>query len=436
MNAQKILVIAHNVFDCRTNMGKTLSGFFTGYASDCLAELYVHSEVPTMDICHRYYRVTDTDALKSILPGNRKHIGRPFSEVDIDRNRSTPRVDAGIKRRIYSFGRKRTSWIYSARNTLWRLSGWYSDGLKQWIAEFAPDVIFFAAGDYAFAYDIAYRISKDFRIPMVMYCCDDYFIHRRNPNSLLGVFVHKALMRSVQRCISRSAAIITICEKMTDAYKTLFDKPIYTVYTGYSSQNQPDVDGTGVVYLGNLGCARHHGLVDIGRALKRISARTGVQLHLDVYSAENRPEVLRELTEENGIVFHGAVDSEAVKRIIAESRLAVHVESFESEHRRNVMYSVSTKIADLLASGRCIFAYGPGEVASMEYLKTNRAACMVNDPDQLETELEAILNDREKRSEIVEAAKKLSEKNHNAKMVREKIMKIVSRSCEERNSVC
>lgn len=158
-------------------------------------------------------------------------------------------------------------------------------------------------------------------------------------------------------------------------------------------------------------------------------------MHLDVYSAENRPEVLRELTEENGIVFHGAVDSKAVKRIIAESRLAVHVESFEAEHRRNVMYSVSTKIADLLASGRCIFAYGPGEVASMEYLETNRAACMVNDPNQLEAKLESILNDREKRRRIVESAGRLSEKNHNAKMVREKIIEIISRSCEERNRV-
>lgn len=429
-------MIAHNVFDCRTNMGKTLSGFFAGYDSDHLAELYFHSEVPTMDICHRYYRVTDTDALKSVFPGIRNQVGRAFSGADIDVNRFSPRVDKGFQRKLYSFGGKRTSLIYVARNTLWRLSGWYSEELKKWIAEFAPDVIFFASGDYAFAYNIAYTISRDFDIPIVTYCCDDYFLNRRNAHSLLGVFVHKAFMRSVNRCISRSAAIITICDKMTQAYQVLFDKPIYTIYTGYSSKNLSDVDGKGIVYLGNLVCGRHTPLVDIGQALKRISARTGEHLHLDIYSTENRVEVLRELTEENGIVFHGAVDSEAVKRIISESRLVVHTESFASENRRNVMYSVSTKIADLLASGRCILAYGPDNVASIEYLKENNAACVVNAPEKLEAEIEDLLSNRERRSTIVKSAKRLSEENHNAQMVQHRIKEILSCSCMAREHSC
>lgn len=169
MNEPKILVIAHNVFDKRTNMGKTLSGFFAGYTLDNLAELYFHSEVPTMSICRRYYRVTDIDALRSVFPVGRKKVGRAFSEADIDMSRVSSRVDTGIKRKIYSFGRKRTSFIYSARNILWRLSRWYSEELKKWITEFSPDVIFFAAGDYAFSYEIAYTISRDFDIPIVMY---------------------------------------------------------------------------------------------------------------------------------------------------------------------------------------------------------------------------------------------------------------------------
>ena len=66
MKNRKILVISHNVFDRRTNMGKTLSGFFTDWNPDRLAQLYLHSEIPTSDICHKYYRITDTDALKSV----------------------------------------------------------------------------------------------------------------------------------------------------------------------------------------------------------------------------------------------------------------------------------------------------------------------------------------------------------------------------------
>lgn len=432
MRKRKVLLISHNVFDYRSNMGKTLCSFFSGWNTERLAQLYLHSEVPTTDICHRYYRVTDTDALKTVGLMKRKIVGRSFSEADIDRSVSTSRVDKGIKRKIYFFGRKRTPLIYVARNTMWRLSGWYSDALKKWISEFSPDVIFFAAGDYGFVYDIVYVISRDFDIPIVMYCCDDYFINRRNPKSLLGLPVYKAYMKSVHRCLSRTSAMITICDKMSEAYRTLFQIPIHTVYTGYSLKDAPDVDGNGVVYLGNLACGRAESLAEIGRALRRISARTGEQVHLDVYSAETRQDLLRELTEENGIVFHGAVDREAVRQIIAKSKVVVHTESFLEEKRQKVMFSVSTKIADLLASGRCILAYGPSDVASVEYLKENHAACVVDAPERLEDTLSDILVNREKRREIVKEAMNLAEKNHNPDVVQKKLVEIIGSSCKNR----
>lgn len=425
----KVLVISHNVFDRNSNMGKTLASFFHGWNCQCLAQLYLHSEIPTSEICHRYYRITDTDALKSVFSIKRQVIGRSFSVKDIDSDRSSSRVDTGVKRKIYTFGRKRTSLIYMARNTLWRLSGWYSQSLKDWISEFNPDVIFFASGDYAFVYNIAYKISLDFDIPMVMYCCDDYFINRKNPNSLLSIPVYKAFMKCVHRCMERTTGIITICDKMSDAYRKLFDKPIYTIYTGYSAKESADADEVGIVYLGNLGYSRNESLVDIGRALQRISERTGKKYHLDVYSAETRKETLRDLTQENGIIFHGSVGSEEVRRIIAKSKLVVHAESFDCENRKQVMYSVSTKIADLLASGKCIFAYGPSDVASIEYLKENRAACVVDDPRLLGDSLLDILENREKRMKYVDNAKELADKNHNSDMVQNKIREIMTQAC-------
>lgn len=429
MNGHRILLIAHNVLDPGTNMGKTLSGFFRGYASEHLAELYFHSEVPTMALCRRYYRITDIDAFQSVSPWFRGNIGQAFSEKDIDPSRLSPRTDTGILEKMYAIGSRRKPWTYAARNRIRQLSDRHCQGLYRWISEFSPDVIFFAAGDYAFAYDIAYRISRDFEIPIVMYCCDDYFLNPRNPGSLLGRRVHKGLMQSVRRCVSRTSAILTVCDQMACAYQALFDLPIHTVYTGYRCKNQPDGPGNGIVYLGNLGEGRYHSLVEIGRALKRISERTGESLHLDVYSGERRPDILRKLTQKNGIVFHGAVDADAVSRILAQSRLVVHTESFDQTCRRHVMYSVSTKLADLLASGRCIFAYGPSEVASMEYLLQNRAACVVHAEDRLEAELEEIWHNPERRNRIIASAACLSEKNHNPENLRQKLWKIINQSC-------
>ncbi len=348
-----------------------------------------------------------------------------------ERNTSTANIQKPAAQKAYIIGKKRTSLIYIARNTMWRMAHWYTDELKSWIREFSPDVIFFAAGDYAFAYDIAYTIAKDFDIPMVTYICDDYFINYQNPKSLLGKPVHRDLMRSVNRCMEHTANVITSCDKLSDAYRNLFDKPIHTVYTGYSKKGEIYPDGEGIVYLGNLGFTRHKSLVDIGRALKAISEKTGKHYHLDVYSAETREEVLQDLTEENGIVFHGAVGSDEVNRIIEKSRLVVHVESFKSENIRKVQYSISTKIADLLASGRCILAYGPENVASMEYLQGNGAACTVTDSGKLESELEDILTNRERRLDIIRTAQELAERNHKANMVAERVREIIESSIKD-----
>ncbi|MBQ8620800.1 MAG: hypothetical protein IJ422_00620 [Oscillospiraceae bacterium] len=421
----KVLLIGHNVLDARTAFGKTLISFFQDWDREDLAELYFHSEVPTTNVCSQYFRITDTDALRSVFTVKRKSAGRSFDQAQVDTKRQSSRVDTGIKQKLYSFGRKRTSGIYIARNMVWKLSKWYSEELQQWISAFSPDVIFFASGDYAFAYDIVYTISKKFDIPVVIYCCDDYYLNRANPDSILSRFVHAGLMRSVRRCISRACGMIAICDKMTQAYRALFDLPVHSVYTGYSAKREADVNGNGIVYLGNLGFSRHESLVDIGRALRHLSAKTGDDLYLDVYSAENREQILRELTEENGIRFHGSVGSEDVKRIIAQSRLVVHTESFQPRNIYKVQYAISTKIADLLASGRCIFAYGPDEVASMEYLAENAAGCVVNSKERLEEELRDILYNADRRLRIVKNAEDLANKNHSSENVSGVVRKII-----------
>ncbi|MBO4252050.1 MAG: hypothetical protein J5911_05275, partial [Clostridia bacterium] len=229
----RVLLIGHNVLDGRTAFGKTLISFFKGWGKDSLAQLYFHSEVPTTDVCGRYFRITDTDVFNNVVK-RRQLTGKSFGAADIDDKRATSRTDTGIKSKIYSFGRRRSPLIYIARNFIWKKAKWFSDELKKWITDFSPEVIFFAAGDYAFAYDITYKIAEEFNIPVITYCCDDYFINRLNPHKILSKTVYRGLMKSVRRCMEKTVAVITICDKMTAAYKKLFDKPIYTVYTGYS----------------------------------------------------------------------------------------------------------------------------------------------------------------------------------------------------------
>lgn len=427
----KVLVIGHNVFCKSTAFGKTLCSFFNGWDKTKLAELYFHSEIPTTDICVNYYRITDTDVLKSVFTLNKKDVGTEFCEVVENPLSTSPRTDRGLKRKIYEYSRKRTSTIYIARNLMWSLSGWYSKRLKEWLDAFNPDVIFFASGDYAFAYKVAYRISVDRNIPIITYCCDDYYINPLNPKSLLSPMVHKNLMKNVNRCISRSTSIITICKEMAVEYEKLFNKKITVLYTGYSTAtNSPNGYSNAISYLGNLGYDRYKSLVEIGQAIRELKWNDGSPIRLDVYSTESRPHIIKQLTLDNGIIFHGAVSQNEVNQIIKNSLMVIHTESFDAKNIKKVKFSISTKVADLLASGTCILAYGPEDVASIKHLKENNAALVITDRNRITEPIRQIIEQPEQRIKMIQNALALAQSKHSPAVVTAIVYDEIQQSCK------
>ena len=138
-----------------------------------------------------------------------------------------------------------------------------------------------------------------------------------------------------------------------------------------------------------------------------------------------RKHILKHLNLDNGIVFHGAVGQKQVEEIIDNSLLVVHAESLSEKNIYKVEYSVSTKIADLLASGHCILAYGPDNIASIEYLAENNSACVISKKEDLKETVLRIIDDRGKRQNYIKNAHNLAIKNHSPQAVAETIKKII-----------
>lgn len=421
---KKVLVITHNVFSKTSNMGKTLLSYFEKWGTENVAQFYIHSEVPTDDsCCVNYYRVTDKEMVKSIFT---RRSGSRFEKSDIQTDRVSSRTDEGLSAAIYQKARKRTPFIYFARNLIWRLGRWNTKKLRKWIDEFNPDAVFFASGDYAFMYIVARKIAKMKNIPLYVCCMDDYYINNKNESRFGGRSTHKAFMRQVKKTVSASAGMFTICEKMKEDYSKMFGVPCHTLHTAASFEGPLSCENkTGAIsYIGNVGCNRHKQLISLGRALKSIETEIP-HSYIDVYSAEKRPEILKDLTPENGINFHGEISSDEVKNVMAESMFLIHTESFDEESRKAVAYSVSTKIADSLASGTCLIACGPEEIASIKYLADNRAAFCIFDDHDLSDRLKEIINDKKQYDEIVDNARALSIKNHGSKCALEIIKSVI-----------
>ncbi len=407
----RILVISHNIFSESASMGKTLSSYFKDWNVDEIAQFYIHSEIPTVSVCENYFRFTDKDALKSIF--SRKG-GTIFHKADIRTDKKDSFVFDGHDANLYQKCRKRTPFVYLARNTVWRFSAWNNKKFKKWVDEFSPDAIFLASGDYAFLYRIALKTAKRKKIPLVISCMDDYYLHNKNQHRFLGKFTHKRFMKQVRKTVAYSACLMCICEKMSNAYAELFQKPCYTLHTP-TALNAPlhSTPTNSIAYLGNLGYKRYESLVEIGRTLQALNLPQ-VPRFVDVYTTEPRMEILQHLSEANGIRLHKAVPFEEVKTIMSQSLALIHTESFEEGPRRSVTYSVSTKIADSLASGTCILAYGPADIASIEYLNNHNAAFVATSNEELQTKLIELFTNQEARKAVRSNALRLAQENHDS----------------------
>lgn len=403
----KVLVVSHNVFSDTSSMGKTLLSYFSEFNENNLAQFFIHSEVPTSQLCKKYYRITDSEAIKSIIGIK---VGKIFSQDEIDTKRVSSRTDTDLKGTLYQKARRRTPLIYLIRNFWWLLSRWNSSHLQQWLDEFNPDCIFFASGDYAFMYDIARKIAVSRKIPLYIACMDEYYIYNKNEGSFLGKIQHRLFMKSVRKAMNYATSVFCVCEKMSIDYSMLLKKHCITIYTSSSISSSLDINKKiKISYLGNLGLQRNKQLIAIGRCLKSLGLEPD---HIDVYSSESRKEIVDEFNEENGIIFHGAVSADKVLQVIGESLAVIHTESFDEKVRRRVRYSVSTKIADSLASGTCIFAYGPEEVASIDYLKNENAAICCTDERLLKESLENLILNNSLRETTIKNALQLAQKNH------------------------
>lgn len=421
-NDIKILVISHNVFSKTSSMGRTLANFFIDTPKENIAQLYFHSEVPTTDVCENYFRITDFEILKK----SKKNIGNVFSKEDIRKELKSERIDVGVEAKIYSFGRQRKPYMYIGRNLLWASKKWKNEKLRKWIDEFNPDVIFFASGDYVFPYRIAIDIANERNIPIVTYVCDDYYFLNAKSISPLYYLNRFWYKRTLKGLFHKHNKLVAICNKISYDYRKEFGVEAETVMT--SSQlsrfeDKPDGSELKISYIGNMGYKRHIPLVEIGQSLKEI---TDNKIMLDVYSAENRPEILSELNEQNGIRFKGSIPYNKVVEVMNDSDILVHVESMDELCRKKVRYSVSTKIADSLSCGRCLFAYGPSDVASIEYLMENDCACVVTDKNELRVALTKLIEDDLYRKLLADKAVTVSKDNHNKSVNGEKIQNIVN----------
>ncbi len=414
----KVLLISHNPFSTYNNMGATFLSLFSGFQKEELCQLYVYPSLPDVDVCHSYYRVTDKQVLSGFwrlkkvggeLPAHRfPSEGRAFEKPE----------DAALYLRRGNHGAR----MRLLRDGMWKLARWDHKGLWRWLDRERPTHIFLAPGYAGFLYDIALKIARRRKIPVVTYLCDDYYFVK-SPKGLAGKLQLALLRNKTGQLMKSTSRLVTISPELAQTYGRTFSLPAEVIMTGANIQGQSVAAGSArrLCYFGNLTCGRQTALARIGQALEAIRASRNEDYCLEIYTAERDPEILEPLKKCPLIKLRPFVTGEAFRQAFFRAELLVYAESFREADMDRTKYSISTKIADSLASGVPLFAYGPAAQSSMQHLLRTECAFVVTEPEALQPVLLAALQDTQRRQRLAERAMQVASEFHHAQKNSERL---------------
>jgi hypothetical protein len=393
-------------------MGKTFHSMFSDFESEMLCQIYVHNSLPDVDLCNAYYRITDKNVLKNLF------FGHPGEEISKDKilEQIRKRENGTLSAPKPRFGAKA---IYRLiRDSIWKLSRWYSKDLKAWLDREKPTCIFLAPGYAKFIYDLALRISKDRGLPIVTYICDDYYFVKK-PKKLLEKICFYGIREKTNKLMAHTSRLIVISNEMKSLYENNFCVKTDLIMTGASFPCKNKLIKTDSVktisYFGNLADGRYKSLLDICRAVEKINLEMNFDIKVKIYTAETALEYLNEFNSIKCVDMCGFVSGDVYKTAFEKSDILIHTESFDTEYIDLVKHSVSTKIADSLASGIPLLAYGPADISSMQHLIRNKCAIVATSNYELKNVLEKNIFDVKYLNNIIGRALETANQYHNQK---------------------
>ena len=169
-------------------------------------------------------------------------------------------------------------------------------------------------------------------------------------------------------CVKTAFCNFACSELMTEAYSKEFGTRFVTLYTPFVpnyekvkiDKSKPE-DEIVFVYAGNLGYKRYEVLISIAEAIETLNFKGVIRVF------GNCDDLIRsELSKHKAIILEGFVDAKTLSIAYQQSDVVLHVESFDKKMAQITRYSISTKIPDLLGSGKLIFAIGPTNQAAID----------------------------------------------------------------------
>lgn len=415
-------MIESTFFSRRTNVGIVLSNLFDGWRKDSLAQICYNIGQPDFDVCSRFWRLTKPAVIRASFgfPGC-SALAPPDDQPGPPGSTTALLNSYDSRGTIEKLLGKTTAAIRTPiTEALFRLPTALPRPLLKWIEHFSPEAVFSTLGN-GLLLQLVCRVAQRRQLPIIPYFNDDW-IETHYEGVLFRGLLRRSMRWWMDRCLERSPLRLVICRSMADEYHNRYGggfeimkhavKATKLIAMGEKSNGEP----VKMVYTGGLVPDRWQQLRDIAEALVRLD-QNGVPARLCIYTdGASIRDHGNDLSFPPVVSVHEWIPYEELQRVFQRADVLVHVESFDNVFRRWTRYSISTKIADYLMSGRCLFAYGPAEGAALCSIQENGAGVVVSRRDKvlLEEKLKEMLLNAAARAACGERARKAAMREHEA----------------------
>lgn len=432
----KILVISMNSFSKTKNNGKTLETIFESYPKNCLAHIYFILEEEDLSFCNQSLRFHIYEAFDNVFRLKKRDYGTILNNENNLPNNCNKKYrkivnKKYLKNQKYSkmnipvnieHIKKKNNLVYEI---LWFHQKWYLEKIKAYIDKVKPDIIFYQSNMYSFLHKLVIKIAKEFDLPIIVQCTDDYTIPHI-PKSFVNKFLTKYYLYNFKKILNISNTLLAISDEMAEEYSKKFFKGKSYIFSNFVERNN-SIDNSylndtkRIIYAGNLGLNRWKTILSLGKAIDMFnSSNNSTKYVIDIYSADCLSVEMEEnFKNVNSIIFHGFLSSNNLTEEIQKANFLLCCESFDIVSKRVTRLSISTKIGEYICAGKCIIAIGPEDVASIKYLKRNNLANVItsNEIGAIFSNIKFLFEHPEKSIEYIKNTEKEKQQRFNKEYI-------------------
>jgi hypothetical protein len=418
----KILILGTVLFN-QNNQSRAFESYFSSSEKIQLAQFFSNSQITQTSNVSTFFQITDLMLLKKWL-GDKSDCG--ITKNDFLKKNKLNKPSNNFVGFLYSLGKIKLPFFRILRKILWKKKFWNNKKFIQWVENFKPDLLFLSFSDDFFLNEIALFLANHFHIPILSSISDDYYFNERfslDPFYFLYRFLYKSLINQI---LAKYPHAIFIGDLIKKIYTEKFHLVSETIFLS-SSWSTLDFQPINIhkqillIYFGNLNLGRLENLIKISSFL----SKNKIDFQFDIYSGSISKRE-KSLMNKSNLTFCGFLSYQDLSYIIKKYDFIVITENFKNKHITNTKYSISTKVADSLKSGKSLFIYGPKEAGAINYLFSENIEFICTTPKIEFSNFEKYFT---LQNQIDSFTRRylLFSKNHSIEMNKQKMNEIISK---------